>query len=244
MKHNFSVLLSVVLVFAMLLSGCGGETSGQVTPVENAQATQPAGTVQAAETEPAAAENPLALGRLEGGIYTNTYIGIGCELDSGWTFYSAEELQEIPGNVREAMEGSEMEELLADSQQLTDMMAENVDELLSMNILYTKLDMQERLAYAVMSEEEVIDVTLEQKDLLISSYAQAGIEASSIEKTTVTFLGEEHTALHTTATIEGINYYVLQVFDYTLGQYGVTISFSSYVEDNTAKMLDLFYKLA
>ena len=55
------------------------------------------------------------------------------------------------------------------------------------------------------------------------------------------FLGEERCAMRTSATIQGVNYYILQVYDYHLGQFGVTLTVGSYVEDKTEELLDLFY---
>ena len=113
-----------------------------------------------------------------------------------------------------------------------------------MNVQYTKLGMKERIAYALLTEEQILEQVLSQKDSMISSYAQAGIDVSAMEMVKVTFLGEERSALHTTATIENVSYYILQVFDYNLGQYSVVTTFGSYIEDNTRSMLELFYPVA
>lgn len=254
MKKRLICLLMVLALFAAL-TGCGEseDVGGKITPATE-NATVPAGTVQqtpetteAAETVvpettvAAAEENTVSLGRMEGGIYTNTYAGFACELDSNWTFYSAEELQELPDQINELLSDTEFADTAESLTQITDMMAENVNDLTTMNVLYQKLSMQERLVYAALSEEEIADGILEQSDAMAQAYAQAGIEDAVLEKVTVNFLGEERTAIHTSATIQGINYYILQLFEYHLGQYSVTLTFSSYYEDNTESMLDLFY---
>lgn len=79
MKRTIAMLL--VLVLAIGLLGCGKEDkdiSGKVTPVTEA-ATVPAGTVEAIPETTGAAdeEKAVTLGRMEGGIYTNEYLGIG-----------------------------------------------------------------------------------------------------------------------------------------------------------------------
>lgn len=232
-----SALLVCILALALLLAGCGGEektVSGNVTPLE---------TAAPETTAPAVEDNPLSLGRLEGGTYTNAYVGYGCTLDENWSFYSAEELQELPDAVQEALEGSAIAGEDGMPDQITDMMAENMTDLTVMNLLYTKLTMQERLAYAMMTEETLVDLTLEQKDAMIEAYTQMGIEVISVEKDIVTFLGEERCAIRTEATMEGIPYYILQLFDHNLGQYYATLTLSSYVEDRTDSMLQLWYKL-
>lgn len=217
------ICLFVALVLVLGMTACDAETQEDV-----------AGSVTPAETE-----NVVSMGRMEGGTYTNEYVGLAMDLDSSWTYYSAEELQEMPNNVAEILKDSELGDAMDTLNQFTDMMAESVENLASINVLYQKLDLKARLAYAAMSESEIIDGLLSESDMLISTYAQAGIEVESMEKMDVTFLGENHAALHTAATIQGVNYYILQLCYYNLGGYSVTITFASYVEDTTVELLDL-----
>lgn len=245
MKRNLAIALFLAL--CLLLTACGGENadvSGSITPNPEDSAAVPTGEVAQNQevTEPAVPEpeNELSLGRMEGGIYTNTYAGFSCKLDSNWSFLSAKELEQIPSTVSDMVSGSELGDALADVQQFTDMMAENVNDLTNMNVLYQKLGMQERLAYAVLSEEQVVDATLDQSAMMLEAYAQAGISVTSMEKVTVNFAGRERFALHTTATVQDIPYYMLQFFDFNLGEYAITTTLASYVDDNTEDLLELF----
>ena len=224
-------LFALLLVLSLLLAGCGGSepAPGEVTPATEAA------------TEPAPTEKPLSFGRIEGGTYTNTYAGIGCQLDENWSFYSAQELQELPEMVNGLIEGSDAAEIMEQYPQIFDLQAENVNDLLAVNVVYTKISMQERLVYAALNEEETIDATLQNKDLLIQSYTQAGMEVESIEKVTVMFLGQEHTGIRTVAYSQGIPIYMLQVMDFKLGAYGMNLTATSYLEDNAQSVLDLFY---
>lgn len=241
MKKKVVVLL---VVLSLLLVGCGGKTaetdvSGKVEPmtepvVQEEQPTEPS----VAEEQPE--ETPVTMGRMEGGAYINEYAGYSCTLDSNWAFYGAEELQALPDNVKELLEDTEIGDSMETITQFTDMMAENANEMLTMNVLYQKIGLQERLAFAMLSESEVIDATLEEKASMIDAYAQAGMDVETLEKVKVTFLGEERTGLKTTGTIQGMPFYILQVFDFHLGQYTVTLSVNSYMEDKTAQTLELF----
>jgi len=78
---------------------------------------------------------------------------------------------------------------------------------------------------------------------MIAAYAQAGILVDTMEKVTVNFAGETRTAVRTTSTIEGMPYITLQIFSHKLGSHNVTLTLSSYVEDSTMEMLDLFYRV-
>ena len=232
MKRIVALLLAMVMVLS--LAACAKETTVE-KPVAAPAATEAVPT----NTEAADEGKTVSLGRVENGVYTNDYIGIGCALGENWTFKTAEELQELPGQVQELLQDTEY----ADSslRQITDMMAENAETMVSVNIQYTKLSIQERLSYATLSDEALVDVVLEESGSVAEAYAQAGIEGATLEKTTVNFLGQERYAVYTAATIQGYPYYMLQLFAYGLGQYGVTITFSSFFEDNTVSALDMFY---
>ncbi len=243
-------LICVFVILTLLLCGCGGSKepeAGVVTPQETAAPEIPRETVQETvpQTEaPAETGHSASLGRMEGGVYTNDYVGFRCTLDSNWAFYTAEELQQLPENINELLEGTEVMEVSGELTQISDMMAENVNDLTTMNVLYTKMGMQERLAYAMLSEKEILEQVLSQKDMLISSYAQAGIQVSDMELVEVTFLGQPRYAIHTTSTANDVPYFTLQIYDYHLGQYGVVTTLASFVEDNTAGLLALFEPVA
>jgi len=248
-------LIAILLVLALLtgvLTACGADVpSGEVTPLPESTEAPTEEPTEAPTEEPTEApteapaeaeENAFSLGSLEGGIYTNTYAGFGCQLDSTWTYKSAEELQELPEAITDALNDTIGEDLLAQHPTITDMMAENADTLANINVGYTYLTVAARVAYAMMSDEELVDMTLgSSKDIMLASYEAIGLEDITIEKTTATFLGEERVALKTHGLISGMDYYILQVFDYSLGAYGVTITASSILEDSTQDLLNLFY---
>lgn len=240
MKKQWMALILAMML--LLIAGCGGNdpVSGTVTPNEQETENPNGNSGDVTKTEE---ENPLSLGRLEGGVYTNTYLGIGCTLDSNWEYYSAEELQELPGEIAGAMEGTELGDALKDYHQIMDMSAENATDLVIMNVVYTKIDLQERLLYATMTEADVVEGILSESEMLIEAYAQSGIVVEEMKAVDVIFLGEEHTALWTSAMIGDIEYYFLQLSFYQLGEYGVTLTVGSYFDDCTDVLLDLFYTL-
>lgn len=239
MKKYIALILAAVLVCG-LFAGCdSARPGGSVTPLSTGEQTDPQESTQGD-----VADKDVSLGAMEGGVYTNEYTGFGCKLDENWTFATAEQLQQMPENVDELFADSELADSVNPLTQFFDMQAENVTDMTSINVLYQKLAMNQRLAYALLTEEQIIDETLKQQDTMISSYASAGITVSKIEKVKVTFLGKERHALMTTAAIGDMPYYTLQLFDFQLGQYSVTTTLASYGENNTEALLALFYTVA
>ena len=223
-------IFALILVCGILLAGCGGS---------DAPANQP-GEAPAEASTAAQAEKTVSLGELEGNTYTNSYAGLGITFDENWDVYPADQLQTLPENLKEAFEGTDLES--EEFNNIMDFLAENVNDLTTMNLNYTKLSMQERLTYAVMDEESLIDAMLgEYSETLVDAYANMGIAVESMDKKTVTFLGEERCAMYTVASVEDVPYYVLQFYNYDLGAYGVTLTVASYVEDKTESLLELYY---
>lgn len=256
-----ALLLALIMAFSAF-AGCAAKepASGEISSREEAEEEQtretepevmeeetpeeepvPEETEAPAKEEPAAEEAAVSLGRKEGGIYTNSYAGFGCELDENWAFYTAEELQEIPENVQELLSDTELGESMDQYPQIMDMSAENANDLTVMNVLYTKLSMDERLTAMSVTERELLESTLGQQDAMKEAYAASGLEFIGMEIVPITFLGESHYGLKTHTSIEGIDYYVLQYQNYKLGTYGVTLTVGSYFEDKTTQLLDLFF---
>ena len=170
-------------------------------------------------------------------------MGISCTLDENWEFYTAEELQELPKNVEELFEGTDAEEVMDSLQVIADMSAENVSELTTMNIQYQKISAQERQAFAAMDNSTLLDALLVvQKSFMIDTYAQVGIDVKDMYKKSVMFCGEQRDVLYTESEMKGVPYYIAQIIDYSLGDYSVTMTVSSFLEDKTDDLLQLFSK--
>ena len=259
MKKMICLTLALTML-VLCVSGCASQPpESTVLPNQGAQSTKPTGNVEPATepstepvtepttqpttepvTEPAKEESNLSLGRMEGGTYVNEYMGIQCQLNSNWTFFTAKELEQGLEHLDESTKGTKLNEAMADVEVFTDMMAENVADLVTINVVYQKLTMTQILAYTVTSEEEVVNQLLGEEQTMGEYYSAAGITLHSMEKVKVTFLGDEHFALLSTCSIQDVPYYTLQLFNGTLGEYSVTLTLASYVENNTQNLLDLF----
>lgn len=224
MKRIVALVMAVLLTLSML-AGCGGK--GKSAP--------------AATTEPLQEDRALSLGVVEGNTYTSAYAGFGCTLPEDWTLLSAEEAQDMGEIVEDAFSDSEIGAVLEEGQQFYDMYAESGDMMMNMNIVVQKLTAQERVTYKRLSEEEIADLLMEQKDTLTELYASAGMTLESMEKVSVDFLGEKHFAIKSRMDVQGIICDQLQIFNYSLGEYSVVLTLTSIEEDNTQFMLDMFF---
>lgn len=255
MARKISLFLTLLLLSALLLSGCGGrepEKSSIVpaateTPAaESVSEPSPASeTAPAEEGETAEAERQLSLGQFSGSTYTNSYAGFGCTLDGSWTFADAQQLQDLSDIASQLIDEADAEGVLdsANISTLTDMYAESADLFSSVNVVYSKMALSERLLYLTMDEEQMLDTAMGQVDQLVSVYESAGMSVSSVEKVKVNFLGEEHYGMKTVYDTQGVTCYMLQLFDPFKGSYMVTTTITSYLEDNTQAVADLFFPL-
>ena len=76
-------------------------------------------------------------GTIENGIYTNTFVGIGCQLSDDWTYYTDEQLAELSGVVAESSE--EMQKAMEDGKSTYDMFASAMEGLVTINVVYEDL---------------------------------------------------------------------------------------------------------
>ncbi len=250
MKKLLALLLALTVVFA--LAACGSKPADETdAPETEAEKLSAAEVTEADITEPEPTEpeptesdkNALAIGTVAGSTYTNTYIGITAEFDESWILNGAEDLQDLSGTVVDIVSETDAGKLLSNFTQFFDMMAQNTETAGSINIVYQELSALQQVSGKLTGEEAIIDSLLAQEDVLTSSYEQMGYEVKSMEKVTVSFVGQEHFAIKTSMTLYGIDYYITQLVDYSLGDYAVTITFSTVLEDSSQELMDLFQAL-
>lgn len=254
MRKKLCLLLSLLLLAAML-GACGGEPEeSTIAPVatqapESPAAQEPAGEEPAGEEPdaadggPAEAERQLSLGSFSGSTYTNSYAGFGCTLDGSWTFADAQQLQQLTEASAGLVSEADVENYFSttNTTSLTDMYAESSEMMATVNVLYSKVSVAERLAYSTLDEEDVIDATLAQSEQLKSIYESMGVSITSTEKVLVNFLGEEHYAMKTVTDTGGVAGYMLQFIDPFRGSYSITTTIVCYGQDNTQAVADMFF---
>ena len=236
MKRYISLLLAAVMVWTM--AGCGGKA---------AQDDQPdtAGTVQPGVTESDAAgqvqtgtdDADDAQSSVNGGVYTNEFAGIGCRLDEGWVFYTAEQMAELNGALADGTDNADVKAVLADDPSIFDMYAVSTDGLMVMNVVIQNLGLVNGTAvspqeYAEIASAEVADT--------LTAY---GYENVTAQTTTADFAGTESCpAVAVTAERNGTALYEQMIYLKT-GNYVYCVTLCSFKEDVTAEMAKLFYAL-
>lgn len=185
-------------------------------------------------------DKPVSFGQITDKVYTNKYLSMTCSLDDNWFYYSEEELQGMKSLVQGMMGGTVVGTAMNMYDYRMDMRAENIQDQTMVNIVYMKLGMEERKNYAKKTEKEIIDAGLAAVNTNADVYTHAGMNLKEVGAKTVTFLGKKRTAQYMVCDVGGKDYFTLQLFDYHTGEYATCVTVSSFVEDQTLELLNLF----
>jgi hypothetical protein len=103
-----------------------------------------------------APEPEFTLGTVEGNVYENTFIGIGCTLGSDWTYYSDEKIREI-NNAAASLAGEEFRQMMANATVVYDMYAAHSNQI---NTVVVNLEKVDKVQLAVLDLEENLKNTI------------------------------------------------------------------------------------
>ncbi len=236
MKKRILTATLALLMLLALLAGCaGGDPKGTVEPLRSAQ-PEPS-----SEGTTDNAEELFQAGTAEGGTYTNEMLGLGCTLDSDWTFATEEEIADTFGMAKELIEQAETGVELDDAQTFTDMYVYADGGARNINVQVQTLGALEGGAMKQMSEDEILDNILPiLKETMESAYA--GLGTVTCEKADARFLDEDHKAIAMVTTAQDMELYQKQVY-LPKGRYVAIVTCTSVGEDTTDELLELFYKV-
>ncbi len=177
------------------------------------------------------------LGNVDGNIYSNSFLGIMCEVDSDWHFYTERELAALNNMTFDNLEDSgytATQEALENGTIYIIMYTQNQENLDSLNITLQYLGFDITDYYSL---EALIDNSL--PNLQISLTAQ-GMKDVSATRTTTTFLGETVPCAEITGFINDTPIYEKQIY-ILVDDYIATITVGSISgEDTTQNLLDTF----
>lgn len=226
---RISVLL-MVLMLAVTAQGCGSEEDVRGTITNEAEeAVMPEEEI----SEEDASEAEFSMGNTDGTNYESSFIGLGYQLNEGWSFYTDEQIMEL-NNATADMAGEEYQELMSEATLIYDMFAADAEGLNNININLEKVNPVQLLALDLSQNFEAAVPTME------TAYENMGYSNFVYEVSTAEIDGKEVDTLHITVSINDVNVYQT-LFAVKCNGYLANVAVTTYFEDNTAQVLDRIY---
>ena len=226
MKRIVALLLAVLMMFALVSCGDDGNIRGQLSGNNGNITVSESAQDQEAELE---------MGSNSNNTYENKFLGIGCKLDSSWTFLSDAEIREV-NNITQDMVGDDLASQLENASVIYDMQATKSDSAANIILNIEKLS---TLQGAIMSEDEYATQSVAG---LVQGLESAGLTNVKANKISVNFAGGTHAAIEVSGEVSGVTVYE-KIVCYKKSKYVAAIAFASYVDDTTDEMLNYFYAL-
>ena len=234
MKKLFAMLMALTIL--MTMAACGQQTTDDAGGTVDPGAVEDQGTSGQVDMPADDAGTP-ELGSVNGGTYTNEFAGIGCRLDEGWVFYTAEQMAELNGALADGTDNADVKAVLADDPSIFDMYAVSTDGLMVMNVVIQNLGL---VSGAVVSPQEYAEIASAEVADTLTAY---GYENVTAQTTAADFAGTESCpAVAVTAERDGTALYEQMIYLKT-GNYVYCVTLCSFKEDVTAEMAKLFYAL-
>lgn len=220
-KHIYA-LLTLTILLALLLTGCGQDAAAGTEP-----------SAEAGETAPASSQQGEGrFGVLSGNTYSNSFFGIGWTLDDSWTYYNQTQLLELSGIAADSVQDEELEELLEESSTVFDMYAYKNDGTASINVVIERIDAAQSMLY---TESAYVDLSAEQLQESMKSMGMANVE---VETGLEAVAGQKHVGLFLQGEYNDVGFYERLVCIKS-GVYIASVTVASYGEDTTRELLAL-----
>lgn len=185
----------------------------------------------------------FAPGTNDGRVYENASLGIGCELDSEWIFYTDEEILEVNNLSPDA--GAEEVAQLLESTPIQEMYAFKDDGFTTLNIVVSKLTPMEALAYQMDPDgvfTESYDSMVEELSVGLEETGCSQVSVSAFQETTVA--GRAGKTLSISAYYDETYPVYETIAMFVQGEYLVMTTGCTWLEDGSAALLEVFYALS
>lgn len=177
----------------------------------------------------------FSLGKAEGTVYTNEFIGIGYNLDDGWSFYDEEKINQL-NNLAVDMAGEELQKAMEDATMIYDMYATDAEGLNNVNINLEKIGAVQLAATDLKENFELNAPMMEE------AFTNMGYTNYTYEIKSIVVNGETVDAMCNTADINGVTMYQT-LFQKKCGEYLASMCVTTFVEDTTDDLLSNFFWL-
>lgn len=106
-------------------------------------------------------EPEFTVGTVEGSVYENPFIGIGCNLGDEWTYFTNEQIMQ-QNNVAAELAGEEYKQMMANATVFADMFASHSDQVSTVGVNIEKIDKVELAVLNIKSYLESAVPSIEQ----------------------------------------------------------------------------------
>lgn len=218
-KKWLALLLSLVMVFS--LTACGSSnTPDEPNPGEGS----------GSQTE----EKEFKAGTIDGDVYSSDVTGLTFKLGENWVFLDDEGIEELTGMIQDMSDDEALEEAMSQGASIYDMYAMTTDGSgRTVNITVENLG---ALYGTILNESKYIDAAIDQ---LKPAFESMGATDVVIEPATYTIAGAEHSGIHCTATLQGVNLFE-QLVCIKEGRYMYNITCSATSEEDVSSVMAMF----
>lgn len=250
MKKNWMKLLALALSTLMVLSlfaACGmldsddddddvRGTVSQAAQNDTIASQDPAGDTTAAQNitpeTTGSDEKEFSIGSTATGSYENAFIGIGCALPAGWTFYTDDQIKQ-QNQATAGMLEEEYAEMISSAAVIYDMMA--VDGTgSSVNVNMEKVN---AVALAMLDLEDYLN---NNTAMLVDALGSAGITVTETKIVDVDLAGQARKGLWLKCSYSGMDMYEV-LTPIKCGSYIANVTVATFGADTTADVIDCFY---
>lgn len=229
MKKLLALLLVLVMVFSFAACGRDNDSPDE----DDIRGEQIDNNESKDKTSSASSEAEFSLGATTGLTYESKFIGIGCKLDSDWSFYSDEQIKEL-NSVTTEVAGEEYAELMKNANLVYDMFAVQNDQLGNMNVVLEKMN---KTTLATLDIAETFNKTM---PTLKETFENVGYTNINFGIGTVTIDGKEFTCLNTSAEIAGTKM-AQKAIGIKCNGYLATVTVTAVGETNINDIIDKLY---
>lgn len=230
MKKLFVLLLVLLVVMTFVACGSQENIRGE-QKVEGSSSNEGVSNIES--DDEVNSDEEFSLGSVNGLTYENKFIGLGCSLDSEWTFYTDEQIKDLNNITLDAV-GEEVEEIIKASDIVYDMYTSRNNGLDSINVNLEKVN---PVQLALINLE---DYYLNAAPTLVKGLENMGLSNITYETGTITIDGQEFDCLNVEADIQGINFYET-LFSVKCNGYLANISIGNTGENNIDDIIESFY---
>lgn len=223
MKKLFSILLVVIIVLSF--ASCG-ESSSDVRGTINSNNNS--------STQEDTNES-FSFGETEGNTWENSFIGLGCKLGDGWTFYTDEQIAELNQTTVDMVD-NDTAEFLENATVIYDMFATKDNGIQSINVNLEKVGY---ISSALADLKKNLEATV---PTIKSGLESMGMTNVVCNVTEAKIAGESYAAMDISAKIQDADFYE-KLIAIKCGNYVANITIGAFDKADIDTVLTYFYSV-